>query len=186
MKKFILASGSPRRRELLENVNLTFEVVVSDVKEVIDPNSEPYEIVQALAKQKASDVAQRVGGDVVVLGADTIVTIDNRILGKPMDDEDAKRMLRSLSGRQHIVYTGVALVSGLKTTTFYEKTMVQFWDLTDEEIEDYVKSGEPLDKAGAYGIQKLGSSLVKQITGDYFNVVGLPISRTIRELKKNF
>lgn len=184
MKKLILASSSPRRKELLSYAQIPFEIVVSDVEEHFNEENDPKEIVQALALQKAEAVANILDQNAVVLGADTIVTIDNQILGKPKDETEARKMLRQLSGREHIVYTGVAIVSVEESTTFYEETKVQFWELSDEEIDNYIKSGEPFDKAGAYGIQQLGSILVKRIDGDYFNVVGLPISRTYRELKQ--
>ena len=184
MKKLILASSSPRRKELLSYTQLPFEIVVSHVEEHFNERSTPEEIVQVLALQKAEAVANILDQDVVVLGADTIVTIDNQILGKPKDETEARRMLKQLSGREHIVYTGVAIVSADESTTFYEETKVEFWELSDEEINNYIKSGEPFDKAGAYGIQQLGSILVKRIDGDYFNVVGLPIAKTVRELKK--
>ncbi|WP_017755959.1 Maf family protein [Calidifontibacillus oryziterrae] len=184
-RKLVLASGSPRRRELLANANITFEVVVSDIEEQFENNLTPGEIVQLLALQKAEDVAKRLIDDrVVVLGADTIVVLDEEVLGKPKDETEAKMMLKMLSGRVHTVYTGVALVASEQTNTFHEQTEVEFWELTDEEIDEYIRSGEPFDKAGAYGIQQLGSTLVKRINGDYFNVVGLPIARTVRELKK--
>lgn len=183
-RKLILASSSPRRKELLSYANIPFKIVVSQVEEHFNDKNEPHEIVQALALQKAEAVATKLDSDAVVLGADTIVTIDNQILGKPIDENEAKTMLRKLSNREHTVYTGVAIVSNTETTTFYEETKVQFWELSDKEIDDYIKSGEPFDKAGAYGIQKLGSILVKRIDGDYYNVVGLPISRAYRELKR--
>lgn len=183
-QKLILASSSPRRKELLSFLNIPFEIVVSQVEEHFNDKNDPNEIVQALALQKAEAVAKTMEGDAVVLGADTIVTIENQILGKPKDENEARMMLKQLSGREHIVYTGVAIISRLESTTFYEETKVQFWDLSDEEIENYIKSGEPFDKAGSYGIQQFGSILVKRIDGDYFNVVGLPISRTYRELKR--
>lgn len=186
MKKLILASSSPRRKELLSYANIPFEIVVSEVEEHFDEKEEPHKIVQALALQKAEAVAKSLGNETIVLGADTIVTINNQILGKPKDENDARKMLRELSGKEHAVYTGVAIVSGAESITFFEETKVQFWELTDQEIEEYIKRGEPFDKAGAYGIQNLGSILVKRIDGDYFNVVGLPISRTVRELKKFF
>lgn len=184
MKKLILASSSPRRKELLSYAQIPFEIVVSHVEEHFNDKNNPNEIVQALALQKAEAVANILEQDAVVLGADTIVTIDNQILGKPNDENEARIMLGKLSGREHIVYTGVAIVSANESTTFYEETKVQFWELSDEEIDNYIKSGEPFDKAGAYGIQQLGSILVKRIEGDYFSVVGLPISRTYRELKR--
>lgn len=184
MKKLILASSSPRRKELLSYAQFPFEIVVSHVEEHFNEKSTPNEVVQALALQKAEAVANMLDRDVVVLGADTIVTIDNQILGKPKDETEARMMLKQLSGRVHIVYTGVAIVSADKSTTFYEETKVEFWELSDEQIDNYIKSGEPFDKAGAYGIQQLGSILVKRIDGDYFNVVGLPIARAYRELKR--
>lgn len=119
-----------------------------------------------------------------VIGADTIVVADGRILGKPENQAEAVSMLKMLSGRQHDVYTGVSILAPNVSTNFFEKTEVVFWELSDEEIMSYVQSGEPLDKAGAYGIQELGGMLVKKINGDYFTVVGLPIARTVRELKK--
>ncbi len=183
VKRLILASSSPRRKELLSYAQIPFEIVVSHVEEHFNENNDPNEIVQALALKKAEAVADILDQDVVVLGADTIVTIDNQILGKPKDETEARMMLKQLSGREHIVYTGVAIVSADESTTFYEKTKVEFWELSDEEIDSYIKSGEPFDKAGAYGIQQLGSILVKRIDGDYFSVVGLPIARTCRELK---
>lgn len=169
---------------MLSYAQIPFEIVVSHVEEHFNDKDNPNEIVQALALQKAEAVANILEQDAVVLGADTIVTIDNQILGKPNDENEARIMLGKLSGREHIVYTGVAIVSANESTTFYEETKVQFWELSDEEIDNYIKSGEPFDKAGAYGIQQLGSILVKRIEGDYFSVVGLPISRTYRELKR--
>ncbi|NSL51612.1 Maf family protein [Calidifontibacillus erzurumensis] len=187
MRKLVLASSSPRRKELLAYAKIPFTIMVSEVDEDFDPNKDPKEIAQDLALQKAKAVFNSADlDDAVVIGADTIVTVDNQILGKPKDAEEAKNMLKMLSGREHVVITGVAIVSSANSTIFYEETKVQFWDLTDEEIEDYIKSGEPFDKAGSYGIQNLGSILVKKIDGDYFNVVGLPIARTYRELKKFF
>lgn len=183
MKQLILASGSPRRKELLENVKIDFMVKVSDIEEVFEPSLTPAELVQSLAKQKATDIFKH-DQEAVVLGSDTVVVYDGKVLGKPNSAEEARDMLRSLSGNKHEVFTGVAILSAEKEQTFYERTDVTFWELTDTEIDDYVKSGEPLDKAGSYGIQQLGSLLVKEITGDYFTVVGLPISRTIRELRK--
>ena len=136
-----------------------------------------------LAERKARVVFQR-NPDAFVIGSDTIVVANNQILGKPSGEAEAFNTLKSLSGKRHEVFTGVAILSPTGVTTFYERTEVWFWELTDEEIKAYVQSGEPLDKAGAYGIQQLGSMLVKKINGDYFAVVGLPVARTIRELKK--
>jgi septum formation protein len=181
--KLILASSSPRRSELLKQADIPFQVKVSSVEENMNQSLAPSELVQSLALQKANDVYQLEQSS-VVLGADTIVAFEDKVLGKPKNASDAKRMLKMLSGSEHAVYTGVAIVSNSETYTFYEKTIVAFWNLSDGDINKYVNSGEPLDKAGAYGIQGLGATLVKRIEGDYFNVVGLPLSRTVRELSR--
>jgi septum formation protein len=183
MKSIILASGSPRRKELLEQVKLTFEIMVSDIEEVMNEKDKPSDIVQSLAQQKARDVFAK-HKDCVVIGADTIVAIGDNRLGKPRNKEEAEEMLQMLSAKTHSVFTGVAIETLEHSTTFYEETKVTFWNLTKEDIDTYIKSGEPFDKAGAYGIQGFGATLVKKIDGDYFNVVGLPISRTIRELTR--
>lgn len=181
MKKLILASGSPRRKELLTTAGLEFEIIVADVDEVIPEEAEPQDVVKSLALQKAEAVAKNYP-DCIVIGADTIVVNDNTILGKPKSEEDAVEMLCALSGRTHYVCTGVALVCGERAKSFCETTEVEFHSLTRDEIVSYVKTGEPMDKAGAYGIQGKGCVLVKQIVGDYFNVVGLPVSKVYREL----
>ncbi|MDF0726766.1 Maf family protein [Cytobacillus sp. S13-E01] len=183
MKRLILASSSPRRKELLSNLHLSFEISVSNIEEIIDPHLTPDQIVLSLAEQKAAEVARNYQADFVI-GADTIVVFNNHILGKPKDKEDSFSMLKMLSGNTHEVLTGVAIFHKGNSVTFYEKTEVVFWELTEEEIWEYINSGEPADKAGSYGIQELGSALVKRINGDYFSVVGLPVSRTIRELQK--
>ncbi|PDY45784.1 Maf family protein [Bacillus pseudomycoides] len=183
MKKLILASGSPRRKELLELAGVPFEIVVSEIEETIGAYSSPADIVMSLALQKASAVVEH-HEDSVVLGADTIVTYESRILGKPKDESEAKEILQLLSGKTHEVYTGVALISKEKTVTFYERTEVTFWELTEEEIDAYIATKEPLDKAGSYGIQGKGSIFVQHIQGDYYSVVGLPIARLVRELKQ--
>ncbi|MBI0576506.1 septum formation inhibitor Maf [Neobacillus cucumis] len=183
MQNLILASSSPRRKELLENLRLSFAISSSDVDESFEPHLSPKEVVMELASRKAQVVFQE-NPDAFVIGADTIVVANGQILGKPANEAEASSMLRKLSGTQHEVYTGVAIISSESSTEFYEKTEVWFWELTDEEINFYVQSGEPLDKAGGYGIQGLGSMLVKKINGDYFAVVGLPVARTVRELKR--
>lgn len=183
METLILASSSPRRKELLETLQLSFEVHSSDVDETYNPVLSPPEIVMELAMRKSENVAMK-HQKAFVIGSDTIVVQDGQVLGKPKDKTEATVMLRKLSGRTHLVYTGVSIFSPKTHIEFYEKTEVVFWELTDEEIISYVNSGEPLDKAGAYGIQGFGSTLVKKINGDYFSVVGLPVSRTIRELKE--
>ena len=181
MAELILASGSPRRKELLETAGLTFRITVADITEVIPDGASPEEAVMSLAMQKAQAVAE-LNPDCVVLGSDTVVVNDGRILGKPADEADAKDMLRALSGKTHKVCTGVAIIGPEKTKNFCETTEVEFHELTEKEISDYVKTGEPMDKAGAYGIQGKGCVLVKRINGDYFNVVGLPVSKVYREL----
>lgn len=183
MQNLILASSSPRRKELLENLHLSFTISSSEVDESFDPALSPEGVVMELAERKARAVFNG-NPDAFVIGSDTIVVADGQILGKPADEAEAIRTLKRLSGRQHEVFTGVSILSPTSSTRFYEKTEVWFWELTDDEIKAYVQSGEPLDKAGAYGIQQLGSMLVKKINGDYFAVVGLPVARTIRELKK--
>jgi septum formation protein len=183
MQNLILASSSPRRKELLETLRLKFAISSSEVDESFEPGLSPEEIVMELAERKAQAIFNE-NSDAFVIGADTIVVANNEVLGKPTDEAEAISMLKILSGSQHDVYTGVSILSPDRTTRFYEKTEVWFWELTDNEIRSYVKSGEPLDKAGAYGIQQLGSMLVKKINGDYFAVVGLPVARTIRELKR--
>ena len=183
MQNLILASSSPRRKELLENLHLHFEVSSSDVDESFDPVLSPGEIVKELAHRKAQAVFKK-HPDSYVIGSDTVVVKDGNVLGKPGSGKEAFTMLKSLSGSTHSVYTGVSIVTPENVITFYEKTDVVFWELTDEEINSYIGTGEPFDKAGAYGIQGIGSMLVKSITGDYFSVVGLPVSRTVRELRK--
>lgn len=183
MQNLILASSSPRRKELLENLQLSFNTVSSDVDEHYNPEWKPDEIVMELALRKAKSVSKDHPTSFVI-GSDTVVVNENHILGKPKNREEAFSMLKSLSGKTHSVYTGVAIVTPTKEHPFFEKTDVVFWELTDEEINKYLDTGEPFDKAGAYGIQGFGSVLVKSITGDYFSVVGLPVARTMRELKQ--
>lgn len=185
MKPLILASGSPRRKELLQQVKLSFEVKVSTIEETFNPMLNPEEIAMDLALQKAEDIAKD-NRESIIIGADTIVVHDGLVLGKPKDVDDAEYMLKMLSGNTHYVITGVAIVSGNRRVTFHGKTAVTFWELTDEEIDYYIQSGEPMDKAGSYGIQEVGALFVKEIHGDYFSVVGLPLSRTVRELKSFF
>ncbi|MBU9711022.1 Maf family protein [Evansella tamaricis] len=182
MKPLILASQSPRRKQLLEQVQLPFSIQVSNVDENVLEKL-PEDLVVSLAYQKAAEVYRQFPTQ-VVLGADTIVTAGGEILGKPKDAQEAKNTLRKLSGTLHQVLTGVAILSEEKEVTFVEKADVQFFSLTEEEIEDYVKSGEPFDKAGAYGIQGIGATLVESIRGDYFTIVGLPIAKVVRALRE--
>lgn len=180
--KIILASASPRRRELLAQAGFEFEVITSDVDEVVDPALTPDMLVMSLAKQKAQAVAVN-RESFVVIGSDTVVVLDGKVLGKPKDEADAERMLESLSGRTHEVYTGVCIAYGGETHSFFECTRVKFCELDRAQIEAYVATKEPMDKAGAYGIQGKGCVLVEGIEGDYFNVVGFPVSRFCREYK---
>ncbi|MBM7648946.1 septum formation protein [Bacillus ectoiniformans] len=183
MTDIILASGSPRRKELLQQIHLPFTVQTSHVDETISNELSPEDIVTQLAERKARAVAAEVSNKYVI-GADTVVVQDGVVLGKPKDRDEARHMLKKLSGHTHAVYTGVAIIHNDDTFTFYEKTNVTFWELLDEDIEAYLDSGEPFDKAGAYGIQGLGAVHVKSIEGDYFSVVGLPIASLYRHLKR--
>ncbi len=184
MEKLILASGSPRRRELLALAGFDFEVIVSEVEERVDSSLSPEELVISLAEQKAAAVALSYP-ERTVIGADTVVALGDKILGKPQDEENAAEMLRALSGKIHNVFTGVCIFENSKSRCFFEKTQVEFYPLSNEEIAEYIASGEPMDKAGAYGIQGRGCVLIKGISGDYFNVVGFPVSKFCREIKKN-
>lgn len=184
MKKIILASASPRRRELLHQVGIEPEIEPSHVEEVIT-TTVPADAVMELSSQKAGDIARRHSGEkAVVIGADTVVAADGKILGKPHDEDEAFEMLKMLNGRKHQVYTGVTLVfceTG-KTRTFAEETEVEVYPMTDAQIRAYIATGEPMDKAGAYGIQGRFAAYVKGICGDYNNVVGLPVGRLCQEL----
>ena len=182
MTDIILASASPRRSELMTLAGFRFDVICADIDEIVPEKALPQEVVMSLALQKAQAVAKDHRKSAVV-GSDTVVALDGKILGKPRSESEAAEMLRSLSGRIHKVFTGVAIVCGEKVTSFFDETEVEFYPLTDQEILDYVATGEPMDKAGAYGIQGRGAVLVKRINGDYFNVMGLPISKVYRELK---
>lgn len=190
MDKIILASQSPRRRELLTQIGLDYQVIPSTVEEVIT-ETDPKLVVQELSRQKAEDVAGSVlrdGEEILVIGADTVVSYQGQILGKPVDTDDAVRMLSMLQGNAHSVFTGVTLIRrGLKETwqvTFAEETRVHMYPMTEAEIRWYVGTGEPMDKAGAYGIQGLCARFVEKIEGDYNNVVGLPVGKIWQELKK--
>lgn len=183
MRKIILASASPRRRELLTTAAVEFEVVVSDADETVPEGTAPKDAAMITAEKKALAVCEKCS-DGIVIGADTIVVAENRILGKPKDEADAAAMLRFLSGKEHEVITGVCLTDGVRTEKFAQVSKVRFYELTDEEIAAYVATREPMDKAGAYGIQGRGCVLVESIEGDYFNIVGLPVAATVRALKK--
>ena len=173
----ILASGSPRRRQLLEQIGLTFVVRSSDVDESVSPGLTPAQVVESLSARKGEAVAAEAAPGDLVLSADTVVALDGAILGKPRDRAEAEAMLTALSGRTHQVYTGVTLLQDGRRLTEHEVTAVTFRPLSPEEIAAYVSTGEPMDKAGAYGIQDLGALLVERLEGDYFNVMGLPLCR---------
>lgn len=187
MKHMILASASPRRRELLEQAGFSFEVKVSDTGEMTS-EKEPEKVVEELAQRKAEAVAIS-EENALVIGADTIVAVDGKILGKPHSREEAFFMLSMLQGRVHQVYTGVALISKRagteKRQIFSEKTDVSMYPMTEQEIWEYIATGEPMDKAGAYGIQGRAAVFIRKIEGDYNNVVGLPIARLYQEIKRS-
>lgn len=179
----ILASASPRRRELLTMAGLEFECIPSHVEEFVPEGTPADRIPVILSAQKAADVFSTHPGD-LILGSDTIVAVDGQVLGKPKDAADAARMLRLLSGRTHTVYTAVTLMDMGKAESFCSAAQVTFYELTDQEIEDYVSTGEPMDKAGAYGIQGRGAVLVRHIEGDFFTIVGLPLAETVRRIRE--
>lgn len=184
-RKIILASASPRRRALLEGIGLAdFTILPSDADEELPENISPGEAVKLLAKTKAESVSKSAGGNAVVIAADTVVCYQDEILGKPADRGDAFRMLSMLSGKTHAVYTGFCVRNGSREILASERTEVEFRPLTSEEIWSYIDTGEPFDKAGAYGIQGLGAMLVRRIDGDYYNVMGLPVCRLSLALKE--
>lgn len=178
----ILASQSPRRRELLGQMGFSFTVRPAKGEELAHPELTPAQLVEELARQKALEVSAEAASDDVVVAADTVVAIDGVVLGKPRDKAHAAEMLSALSGREHTVYTGVAVKRGETLLVEHEATQVRFRPLTQREIDLYIQTGEPMDKAGSYGIQGYGALLVEGIRGDYFNVVGLPICRLGRML----
>lgn len=180
-KKIILASASPRRKELLSQIGITFEIIKAEKEEHIT-SSIPTEVVKELSMQKAKEVAAKCDSSIII-GADTIVAMEGQILGKPKDRADAMRMLRLLQGKKHQVITGVTVLLGsTKTLSFAEVTDVSLYPMTDAQIERYIATGEPMDKAGAYGIQGRFAAYVRGIEGDYNNVVGLPIGRVYQEV----
>lgn len=182
-KHTILASQSPRRRELLNLMGIPFTTVNPNVDEVINPNLSLENAIEELAYIKALDVLNR-HPEANIISADTIVVCENEVMGKPVNEEDAIRMLKQLSGKKHEVITGVCLLSSDKEIRFHTKTLVEFYDYDEEFVKSYVQSKVPLDKAGAYGIQDKGALLVKGIEGDYYTVMGLPIGELHQALKK--
>lgn len=183
-KKIILASASPRRRELMQQMGLEFEVITSDCDENIGICS-PDEMVRELSKRKAVAVAKKLDYPSIVIGADTIVSESNRILGKPKDSEDAVNTLLSLSGKTHSVFTGMTVTDKVKTITEVVETKITFSELTRAEAEAYVATKEPMDKAGSYGIQGIGGVFIERIDGDYYSTVGLPIC-ALRKILNSF
>lgn len=173
--KIVLASKSPRRKELLGLLDLDFEIITADIDETMDPSLPVTDEVARISYQKAVAVANGLAADTVIISADTIVELDGCLMGKPVDKTDAARMLKSLSGKSHNVHTAVTVLQGDKHITRVATTAVTFRDISDEEINSYIDTNEPMDKAGAYGIQGRASKFVSGIVGDYFNVVGLPL-----------
>ncbi len=187
--RVILASASPRRRDLLDLIGIKHEVIPANIDESIRGGESPREHAERLAREKASAVAGRdpnviAIGDLIAVGADTIVLIDGKILGKPANSVDAGTMLRLLSGRVHTVVTAVAVARGGKVCSGVEEVSVKFRKLSDDEIDAYIATGEPMDKAGAYGIQGFGATIVERIEGDYFAVMGLPLVRLVSLLRE--
>lgn len=187
VKKIILASGSPRRRELLAQIGLDYEIITSNADENITEDK-PELLVMKLSARKAQAVEQTMSdkdkAECIVIGADTVVYSNNKVLGKPTDKVDAFCMIKELSGSSHSVFTGVTLIENGVARSFCEETKVYVYDMTDREISDYIATGEPMDKAGAYGIQGAFAAFIRKIDGDYNNVVGLPVARLYQELKK--
>ncbi len=197
MTDIVLASQSPRRQDLLKQVGINFRVITSSCDESYADGLGPKEIVAQLSSRKADNVFDKVLSEdsdstsdkIAVIAADTIVALDNEILGKPKDRADAFRMLKALSGRSHSVYTGVTIIYAtlgkVTAESFVSQAEVKFFDLTDDEIDAYISTWEPMDKAGAYGIQEKGAALVESIAGDYYTIVGLPVAKVYRSLKTN-
>lgn len=190
MYKVILASASPRRRELLAQIGMDFKVIISKADENISEPA-PEQLVMKLSNIKAMAVYEEHGIEdeaTIILGADTVVAFDGKVLGKPKDTQQAKEMLGMLSDNTHQVFTGVTILykkqGGLKSETFYDKTTVYTYPISDKEIDEYIMTGEPMDKAGSYGIQGIGAKFIKKIDGDYNNVVGLPVSKIYQKIKE--
>ena len=183
--EIILASNSPRRKELLELANIKFDIITKDTDEVLDNKLSVTKQIEQIAYKKASAVATNYP-DKIVIGADTVVVVDNTILGKPKDEQDAKRMIKLLSGKTHQVITAVSIIYNNNPFMFHEITDVTFYEMTDEEINNYIKLSSIYDKAGAYAIQGEAALYIKAINGDYYNVMGLPIARLVKYLKERF
>jgi len=177
MKRLILASKSPRRDEILTLVGYRHEIIVSDADETIPEGTAAADAVAMISRRKADAVVSETEGERVVVAADTVVEVDGEIFGKPKDSADAERMLRTMSGGRHLVHTGITVTDGKSTVTETVTTEVLMRELSDREIYGYIESGEPFDKAGAYGIQGIAGAFVESLSGDYFNVMGLPVCR---------
>lgn len=182
----ILASASPRRKELLSILKLDFKIDKSDIAENMEWDRDPSTLAMSLAFQKGLDVYQRHSQEDVIISADTIVVLDNKVLGKPSNEDEAYEMLRSLSGRTHRVITGISLIGKGKKIVDFESTIVKMKELSDDEIYGYIRTKEPMDKAGSYGIQGMGGLFVESIIGDYFNIVGLPVKKLSEYLIEEF
>ncbi len=182
MKKIILASASPRRKELLSRTGIIFSIETADIDETIDPSKPLSEESRRLSYLKAKAVLDK-HPDCIIIGSDTIVTIDQTVLGKPKDREDAEHMLRLLSGRTHQVYTGLSILSSRREFTYLSISDIVFDELSEQEIQEYLSSDEPYDKAGAYAIQGLASRYIKEIRGDFYAIMGLPVHIIYEELK---
>ncbi|HMH86663.1 MAG TPA: Maf family protein [Gemmatimonadaceae bacterium] len=176
--RVVLASASPRRRDLLNLIGIAHEVRPANIDETMRPREAPRRYAERLAREKASAISTR-DPDLITIGADTVVVINRKVLGKPADPSDAARMLRMLSGREHTVITAVAVSRGRKLRSAIEEVRVKFRRLRADEIDEYIAMGEPMDKAGAYGIQGYGATIVERIEGDYFAVMGLPLVRLV-------
>lgn len=176
--RVVLASGSPRRHQLLNLIGIDHEVNPANIDETMRPREAPRRHAERLAREKAATIAVR-DPDLITIGADTVVVINRKVLGKPVDADDAARMLGTLSGREHTVITAVAVARGRKLRSAIEEVRVKFRRLREDEIEAYIATGEPMDKAGAYGIQGFGATIVERIDGDYFAVMGLPLVRLV-------
>jgi septum formation protein len=174
----VLASSSPRRRDLLNLIGIQHEVRPSNIDETMRPREAPRRYAERLAREKASAIAVR-DPDLITIGADTVVVVNRKVLGKPSDPDDAARMLGMLSGREHTVITAVAVARGRKLRSAVEEVRVKFRRLREDEIDAYIATGEPMDKAGAYGIQGFGATLVERVEGDYFAVMGLPLAQLV-------
>jgi septum formation protein len=186
LKHIVLASKSPRRKELLERLNLDFEIVVSQVDEDSYKKNTPQEYVEKLAYEKAKSVLQLVNKDSIIIGSDTVVVYNNNILGKPRNEKQAYEYIKKLSGNKHLVYSGLCIIDNKANNHIicHEVTEVYMKDLNDYEINSYIRTGEPLDKAGAYGIQGIGAIFVEKIVGDYYNVMGLPLNKLYKGLNE--